>query len=329
MTKSKIPNFFKSFRGKLLIIAALVVTAILVLITQFWLKKSDDNTTGTIETSEKTEDKLKPDLTTFKQSLDKNIDSLFGAFGIKKEWISTQYNAHNDKNIKNSTKDADWFVKTVQIPRELSSIEVNLDLSSLINSAGLKSTTSEDIASKDITLTVLNPDTNASKLPLAKINVIHSDKISRESAAFCFIINGVGDYTEEEIDKLVMNKPEFSYVFPKNLDDINIQNRLLTHKKDLMINLTIGGKENYDTDFNTSLDEKGIREKVKSFTSDFSSVKNVILTRIENDIPSTVVNSIADEFTKYNISVLKDSAVTRLLTTAEEESNDKVSVLFN
>lgn len=329
MTKSKIPNFFKSFRGKLLIIAALVVTAILVLITQFWLKKSDDTTTGTIETSEKTEDKLKPDLTTLKQSLDKNIDSLFGAFGIKKEWISTQYNAHNDKNVKNSTKDADWFVKTVQIPRELSSIEVNLDLSSIINSAGLESSTSEDIASKDITITVLNPDTIESKLPVAKINVIHSDKISRESAAFCFIINGVGDYTEEEIDKLVMNKPEFSYVFPKNLDDINIQNRLLTHKKDLMINLTIGGKDNYDTDFNTSLDEKGIREKVKSFTSDFSSVKNVILTRTENDIPSTVVNSIADEFIKYNINVLKDSAVTRLLTTAEEESNDKISVLFN
>lgn len=330
MTKSKIPNFFKSFRGKLIIIIALVVTVILVLITQFWLKK-DDNSHGEISenTNEKIPDVSKPDLNVLKQTLDKNIDSILSSFGIKKEWISTQYNTHNDKNINNSTKDADWFVKTVQIPRELSSIEVNLDISSYIHAAGLNSSASEDIISKDITITVLNPDTTVSKFPLAKINAVHSDKITRESAVFCLIINGTGEFTEEEIDKLVINKPEFSYVFPKNLDDINIQNHLLTHKNDLIINLTIGGKDNYDTDFNTSLDEKGIRERVKSFTADFSSIKNVILTRAENDIPSAVINSIADEFTKYNINVLKDSAITRLLTSAEEDSNDKISVLFN
>jgi hypothetical protein len=238
LTNSKIKNFFNSFRNKVIIIIALIVTASILLITKVFLKKDDpsqDNSKTSLLSSDN-EKPLAPNLEMLQKSLDGNIDSVLSGFGIKKEWITTLYNTHGEKTTaKNTTKDAEWFTKSVIIPKDLNSIEVNLDLSGYINSTGLTSSTSEDIISKDITLIVSNPDTVKSKLPLAKINVAHSDKVTRESAMFCFIINGIGDYSLEEIDKLVMNKSEFSYVFPRNLDEIDVQNKLLQHKKDILI----------------------------------------------------------------------------------------------
>ncbi len=331
MINSKIKNFFNSFRNKVIIIISLIVIASILLITKVFLKKDDSepNNTQTTELNTETDKPVTPNLEVLQKSLDHNIDSVLAGFGIKKEWITTLYNTHGEKTTaKNTTKDAEWFTKSVIIPKDLSSIEVNLDLSGYINSTGLASNTNEDIITKDITLIVNNPDTVKSKLPLAKISVAHSDKITRESAVFCFILNGIGDYSLEEIDKHVMNKSEFSYVFPRNLDEIDAQNKLLQHKKDILINLSVGGKDNYNTDFNTSLDEKAIRERVKSFSSDYPSVSTVILTKAENDVQPSAISRIADEFTKFNIKVISDSTLTKLLTTAEEDSKDKTGMLF-
>ncbi len=330
MVNNKIKNFFSSFRNKVIIIIALISLASVLLITKVFLK--NDNSTGDdkkISWDVTDSDKpALPNLELLQKSLDGNIDSVLSGFGIKKEWITTLYNQHGEKTTaKNTTKEAEWFTKSVMIPKDLSSIEVNLDLSSYIKSSGLVLSGNEDIITKDITLIINNPDTVKSRLPLAKISVAHSDKITRESAVFCFIINGLGDYSTEEIDKLVINKPEFSYVFPRNLDEIDVQNKLLQNKKDILINLTVGGRENYDTDFNISLDEKAIRERVKSFSSDYPSVSTVILTKAEAEVQPSAISRIADEFTKYNIKVITDSSLTKLLTPAEEDSKDKAAIL--
>lgn len=331
MTKSKIKNFFNSFRHKVIIIIALVVIASILLITKVFVKKDDTAEENGKITENLTENgkPTAPNLELLQKSLDANIDSVLSGFGIKKEWITTLYNTHNEKTTaKNTTKEAEWFTKSVLIPKDLSSIEVNLDLSAFLNSTGLSLTTSEDIITKDITLVVNNPDTLKSKLPLTKITVAHSEKISRESAVFCFIIDGIADYSPEEVDKLVMNKTEFSFVFPRNLDEIDTQNKLLQHKKDILINLTVGGKDNYNTDFNISLDEKAIRERVKSFSTDYPSITSVILTKTEAEVLPSAVSRVADEFNKFNIKVITDSTLTKLLTTAEEDSKEKNSALF-
>jgi hypothetical protein len=331
LINNKIKNFLNSFRGKVIIAIALIATASILYITKVFLIKDDssDTDTGLSEIIGGTDKQAPPNLETLQKTMDANIDSVLSTFGIKKEWITTLYNTSTEKpGAKNNTKEAEWFTKSVLIPKDLSSIEVNLDLSGFINGTGLVTSTNEDIITKDIILTVTNPDTGRSKLPLAKISVVHSDKVIRESAVFCFIINGIGDYSPEEIDKLVMNKSEFSFVFPRNLDEIDIQNKLLQHKKDILINLTVGGKDNYNTDFNTSLDEKAIRERVKSFSTDYSSVSTVILTRSEADVQQSAVNRVADEFAKFNIKVINDSSLTKLLTTAEEDSKDKTGILF-
>lgn len=327
-TISKIKNFFNSFRNKVIVIIALVVVVSVLLITKFFLS-SDETTEGNnISQTNLTNNSSTQPLEQLKASLDGRVDSVLAQFGINKEWITTLYNTTEKSAGKNTTKEAEWFIKSVLIPKDLSSIEINLDLSGFINSTGLATSTSEDIITKDIQLTINNPDTTKSKLPLAKINVTHSDKVTRETALFCFIIEGVPEYSPEELDNLLMNKSEFTYLFPRNLDEVDIQNKLLHHKKDVMVNLTVGGKENYETDFNTDLDEKAIRDRVKSFTTDYPSVSTILLTKSEPDISQATVRKIADEFVKMNIKVVGDSSLTRLLTTAEEDSKEKTTAMF-
>lgn len=326
----KIKNFFKSFRNKVIIIVCLVTIVTILLLSKFLSQKDDNKPVSGSNLEAVNEDdneNPKPDLASLTKSLDTDIDSILSGFGIKKEWITTNHNSTNDK--KTTTKDAEWFTKTVIIPVDLNSIEINLDLNTHLNSKGLLTSTSEDIITKDITLTVHNPDTSKNKLPLAKINVSHSDKISRETALFCVILNNIGDYSQEEIDKFVINKSEFSFVFPRNLDEIDTQTKLLQHKKDVLINLTVGAKDNYDTDFNSGLDEKSIKEKVKSFSSDFPTITNVILTKADPDVSQSQLNSITEELSKFNIKVIKDTALTKTITPAEEDSKEKISIFFN
>lgn len=328
MPPNKIKNFFNSFRNKLLIIISLLVIAGVLLLTKFFLLDKGSDTPGT--NTENTDKQVKADLNTLRNSLDGNVDSILYSFGIKKEWITTSINKEGDKTIsKGPDKHPLWFAKSVLIPGDLSSIEVNLDLSSYINSVGLTVLTTEDIFTKDITLLVSNGDTVKSNQQLAKISIIHSDKVIRESALFCIILNNTGEYSREDIDKLVIHKSEFSFVFPRNLDDIDIQSRLMQNKKDVLINLTVGGKDNYEADFNSTNEEKTIRDKVINFSKDFPTIANIILTKAEPDVPQQTMNLISTEFSKFNIKVIKDSALTKLLTAAEEESKGKISALFS
>jgi len=327
LTINKIKSKLRSFPNKLIIIIVLITITAILLLTKFFLKDDQRNGNNTKNSEEVNNgnDHVKPDLELLENNLEPGIDSVFANFGIKKEWITTQNIKNQKLPVKTPLKDAEWFTKTVLIPKDLSSIEVNADLSRYIKGTGLQLSVNENIITKDIVLVINNPD--SAKLPLAKIFVNHSDKITRDGGTICIILNNIGEYKQEEIEKLLLNKSEFSFVFPRNLDEIDTQNKLLHNKKDVLINLTVGGKDDYESDFNTSLDEKGIREKVKSFSSDFPAISKVILTRTGQDIQPSVMRSITEELNKFNISVVNDSDLTKLLTKQEEESRDRLSIL--
>ncbi len=330
MTKSKIADFFKSFRKKALLVISLLVIAGVLLAAKYFLgggSVSGPKGDLSVDDSGRVHTKDTADIG---KILDEGVDSVLSIFGIKKDWITTSYNpSKKQTDPKHITKDAEWFSKNVLIPGELSSIEVNADLSSYFNSLGLITNVDEDILTKNIMLSVRPGDTLHHELPLAVVSVKHSEKVHRDNAVICVIISNIADYKEEEIEKLLLNKTEFSYIFPRSLDEIDTQNKLLHSKKDVLINLTIGGKDNYDTDFNTDLDDKQMREKVKSFTSDFPLVRSVVVTRSGPEVPQSEMNLLADELGKYNITVLGDNDLTKLLTQAEEESADKLNIVFS
>lgn len=327
----KIKDFFKSFRNKAIVIAALIVVASVLLISKFVLNKgTSTDKTGITILGDNQEDKDKPrkiDIEQLKVILSPGIDSVLKNFGIKSEWITQQ---GEDKNLKKGSKpankDSELFTKNVLIPTDLSTIEVNADISSYAGSLGLRSYVNEDIITKDIVLMLTSGDTTGGKLPLAKLNIMHSDKIHRESSIICIILNNVSDYSPEEVDKLLINKTEFSFVFPRNLDDIDLQNKLLHSKKDVIINMTVGGKDNYETDFNSGMDEKAIHERVKSFSVDYPTVPTVLLTKKDNEVTPQVMTAITNDFAGYKIKVINDYELAQLLTKAEEDSKEKYNI---
>jgi hypothetical protein len=139
-----------------------LVTAALILALIIFLKKDDTEKPETTETDTTNKTTLKSEPKDLRESLDYSIDSILYNFGIKKDWITTE----------KKTSKAEWFNKSVLIPKDVTSAEVNLDISSYLNEAGLSSKVTEDILSKDITIYISNPDTNC--LPI--IHVTHSDK---------------------------------------------------------------------------------------------------------------------------------------------------------
>ncbi|HEY3250501.1 MAG TPA: hypothetical protein VGK25_05230, partial [Ignavibacteria bacterium] len=234
--KSK--SFFAKPKKRLILLCSLI-TAAVVLALIIFLKKDVTEQNKTVKTDTSEIPILNNERKDVKESLNSSIDSILYNFGIKKEWITTE---------KKSQK-AEWFSKSVLIPKDVTSVEINLDISSYLSEAGLSLRVLEDILSKDITIYVNNPD-STKKLPAAIVQVTHSDKVIRETGVIAIILDKINEFTSEEIDKLVISKNEFSYVFPRNLDDIDIQHKLMQHKKDIIINLTLGDNDNYEADFN-------------------------------------------------------------------------------
>lgn len=126
------------------------------------------------------------------------------------------------------------------------------------------------------------------------------------------------------------NSNEFSYIFPRNPDEIEFQNKLIQLKKDIILNLFIGKNDNIDADFNTGMDDKDIRQKARSIILDYPNIRTYYLTRIDSSLQlGTIYSSIGSEFQKYSGSIIPDSSITRLLSKNEEDSKQKIELIID
>jgi len=299
-------------------------------------KKNPVDTTITSKTKTHSEDTASktPGTKLIQANLDKQIDSILFTFGIKKEWITSgmvidKIKGQKPVTPKKNNSEAEWFTKNVVIPEDLASAEVNLDLSLFVNKVGLSPTATEDIKTKDISFEIRNLNDTSKGLPLVKINLTHSDKISRETGTFCFIINNIAQYKKDEIDNLLGIANEFSFVFPRNLENIDVQNKLAQSKKDILVNIVIGSRENSDVDFSLADDDKALNQRVKSFSTDFPNINKIILTRADpNPLLGILSGKLTEEFAKYNIRVIKDSLIVPLLNKSEEDSKERVGIMI-
>jgi len=265
-----------------------------------------------------------------------DIDSILSNFGIKKEWITTITGAEKTQKPKtDKTKKeniAVWYTKYVSIPRDVNTAEINLDLSNYTRLLGLVPEVSEDIRTTDITFDITDPDDTSSvkdQRPLAKIFINHSDKITRDGGTFVILLNNIGDYKKDEVDDVLNSTSEFSYIFPRNPDDIDAQNKLIQLKKDVVLNVTEGKNDNYDADFRAGMDVKEIKQKVRSLSIDYPAVKMVLLT--STDVPAgqdRTFSDIINELQRYSFRVYTDSAITRLLSKNDEDSKNKIDIII-
>jgi len=310
-------KIFLSSRIKLLTLGFL---ALIIAIMLFFIYNKKDKARNTDKVSADI-NKINSENLSFdpQTKLDRSLDSILYTFGIKKEWITNE-------TQKKPNQKAEWFIKSVLIPKDLTSVEVNLEISSFVKEMGMSTKVNENILNKDIVITIENPDT-LKTLPAAIVQINHSDKAVRETCVIAIIIDKINSFKKEDIDKLILTKSEFSYLFPRNLDDIDIQQKLLHSKKDIIIGLTYAGKDNYEADFNSGMDEKNIHEKIKSFNSDYTSINKVLLINLVHD-PSlnNFGSKIASELVKYNITVITDSM---FINGYNNNDKDKLSSFFN
>ena len=254
----------------------------------------------------------------------REIDSVLYNFGIKKEWITTA-----SKKVSSSAK---WFVKDVKIPHDLTTAEINLDLSTYVKSIGLKESVREDIRTTAITFIIDAPqDTSGENtLPLAIINITPAKDIKRDAGTLVLIINQISNFDKDELENILNISNEFSYIFPRNPEEIELQNKLIQMKKDVLVNLTVGANDNFDADFRIGMEEKDLKQRVKSIASDFPSIKSAILSKISKEVPNDpVFGLIINEFRKNGIYVYRDTILTKLLNSTEEDSDNKVKLIVD
>jgi len=191
-------SFLRSSKNRLILLFSLAAAAA-VLIIILYLRNDEPGKDETVLNDTLKKTAQNKDTNDSKTNFDVSIDSIFYNFGIKKEWITTE----------KKTSKAEWFTKSVLIPKDVTSAEINLDISTYLNESGLDTKVTEDILSKNINIYINNPD-SSKKLPAAIIQVIHSDKVIRETGVIAIILDKVNDFTPEEIDKIIITKNEFS-----------------------------------------------------------------------------------------------------------------------
>ena len=330
----KLKNLFKSFRFKILILVLLALIASVLI----YLKIKNPEYNRTIdfisEQKNRNEDLFDVNYDILKDKIDRDIDSVIYNFGIKKEWISTSY--PGDKPVKSKQDkpkkepvNVKWFSKNIFIPKDVISSEINLDLTNYFRSYGLNTSVNEDIKTADIIIDVTQPgDTGNTQTPFARISIQHSDKIQRETGTYVIILNNIWDYKQDELDNIIANYPEFSLMFPRNLDQIDLQNKLIQMKKDVIINLTIGENDKPDNDFYPGIDDKTLKQRVKSFISDFPYIKTLLITHSEPVLTQNkLIPQLIDEFAKYDVKIIPDSLFVKIDSKDNDSKNNVQTIL--
>ncbi len=336
---------FKSFRFRIIVLALLAVLVVLLLWDIGFFKKNEpynQTITETLKQEEKDGSK-NINIDVLASRCDRDIDSILFNFGIKKEWITTSYPADKtppvkqDKSskqpkVKKENPTVKWFQKDVSIPKDLTTAEINLELTTYTNFLGFDAAVNEDIRTTAINFVIYSPtDTSRdNSIPLAKINIYPTDKIKRDAGSLVLIISQISDFKKEQLENILNSVNEFSFIFPRNPEEIEHQNKLIQLKKDVLVNLTVGTIDNYDADFRIGMDDKELKQKVKSINSDFPSIKTGILSKINPQVPNDLTfRLITEEFLKNGIKIFRDTLLTKLLSKDEEDSDNRVQLIVN
>lgn len=322
----KSSGIFASKNFKLVTLSILIVTIIFLAFFLFIKKTPEKQRREEVNKSDKTENNF-PDIAGVNAGLDTKLDSILFEFGIKKEWIVTTYPNQQSKQKESKKILNELFSKTVTIPRELPSIEINIDITSYLNSSGLRSVVNEDILTKDITIDIFARDDSAGQKSLARVQFSHSDKVFRQTAACVFILSGLQEFDAKELDEIINLTSEFTYLLPKNLDDIDLQNKLINAKRNVLMEFSIASSSIEEAEFYSGMAGKDVQSKIKTFTNDFPSIKYVLLSARDKSTGALTVKKIAEaEMLRLGLKVISDSLLTE--TIKEDEKGDKIKIIL-
>ncbi len=269
-----------------------------------------------------------------KKILPGQIDSILFTYGLKKEWINepgqfktVEKQTKKKQKVKEEklppSKETLWFIKEVSVPKDIPVSLVNLDITKYLSSFEFSSTSSEDPKTFNVTMKIYNAK-DSSKKTLAEIYFIYNDKLKRDAADVCIILDKLEDIPMQDVEKILKDSEKYSVVLPDMVRRIDLQTVVLDSKRDYVIFAEIGNEEDITAEFRTDMREKDWRSRIRSICYEYDKAGGVILKnprkiyRYENDI--------LNEFSRYRLPVFKDTLLIKF--SGEEKSDKKISLLF-
>lgn len=312
----------KRLKIKVLTIISLIILSIILLFVYSKVKKAED------------EDEKKNTLVSYtseqlKKLTSAEVDTILASFGIKNEWITDlsridTFKKQNQKEDKQSSTNKLWFLKDVTIPTDISAPDLIVEINKFLNAIKLSTNVNEDPKTRNLSVNIyFSSDTT--KKTLAKINFIYSNKIKRDAADVCIILNNLHNLTEKELN-IVLNSPEkFALILPTHIEETDIQSVIFDSKKEYLLLLDIGSDEDIEADFRSDMRLEDWKSKVRSFCYEYDKAGGVLLNvRSDQFKFETDVN---EEFRRYRNNVYRDTILIKFDT--DEDGEKKINALFS
>lgn len=269
------------------------------------------------------------------------IDSILFLYGIEHEWIKNVSTAPvPEKPKKEKTKKQEkpgkpitkpplqtenlWFVKEVTIPRDVPFAELNLEILKFLNGYNLSSISFEDPKTYNQLFNIYYAS-DSSKKTVAKMNFIYSDKVKRETADICIVLDNLDSYTHSQLEKLLATSERFSVMLPDDIEKLDLQTMVMESKKDYLVKAEIGTQDDIQAEFRSDMKEKDWRTKVRTLCYEFDKASGVILRNPK--MQHKLEMELLDEFSKFPVKAYRDTIF--LKYNSSEKSQKKVTDFFN
>ena len=295
-----------SAKIKIIIIGILVFVIVLLLVLKaVFIKSIPDHTGKKEEAKNLTEDEIK-------NILPKKLDSIFMTFGLKKEWVG-------ERN-ENDTKFAFW--KNVDLPEDVSALQIEAEVENLIIKYNLYARSSEDFPKPHLYTDIFQKTTSSEKI-IGRINYsYHRDStINRETSDICIVLNGLEKMNIGEVDKVLNSGLKYSIIFPNNIERSDVQALILDSKMDYILLFEIGMPEDFASDFKK---DKDWRSKLYSVCGDYDKEIPIVFTNPKKQYEFET-ELISELLKCKNNNVFRDT-VFRKITPTEKTSG--VELLF-
>lgn len=269
-----------------------------------------------------------------KKTLPIGIDSIANLFGIKKEWIKENIQPVSKQTLKNKqTKKPEqqtffppnlWFSKEISLPKDISVAEINYEIKNFLTAYDFDCSGIEEPRTGNVLLGLYN-NKDSSRKTLAQINFIYNDKIKRDAADICIILDKVEKIPIPNLEKLMNYPDNFSVILPDILDKIDAQVVVLDSKREYLLYLDIGDNDNLLAEFKPEMKEKEWKDKVRNISYEYDKTAGVIMNNPKKIYP--LEQDIISEFPKYKIKAFRDSVLIKFNT--EEKDKNKINLFFN
>ncbi|MCE1163834.1 MAG: hypothetical protein LWX07_00370 [Bacteroidetes bacterium] len=269
-----------------------------------------------------------------KKVIPARIDSVVSLFGIKKEWIreagvipEPEKKKQKNEKVKKSPLPPPptglWFSKEITIPKDVPAAEMNYEISNSLYEYDFNCTGTEDPKNGNLQLSVFNKR-DSSRKTLGLVQLIYSDKVKREAADICLVLDKVEAIPLDKLEKMLKSPEKYSVVLPDIVDRIDAQTVVLDSKRDFLLFMDIGTSEDLAAEFKSDMREKEWKSKVRSVCYEYDKAAGVIVLNPGKIMP--LGTDILTEFGLYNLKAYRDTILVRF--NSEQKGRHKIDALF-